>query len=53
VSTLEGRTVVIIGGGSGIGMEVARRAALAGAKVHLGGRTPGKLAGAASAIGAT
>lgn len=53
MSTLEDRTVVIIGGGSGIGLEVARRAALDGAKVHLGGRTPGKLADAASAIGAT
>ncbi|UOZ05788.1 SDR family oxidoreductase [Amycolatopsis sp. WQ 127309] len=53
MSTLEDRTVVIIGGGSGIGLEVARRAALDGAKVHLGGRTPAKLADAASAIGAT
>ncbi|WP_328452570.1 SDR family oxidoreductase [Amycolatopsis sp. NBC_00438] len=53
MSTLEDRTVVIIGGGSGIGLEVARRAALGGAKVHLGGRTPAKLADAASAIGAT
>jgi NAD(P)-dependent dehydrogenase (short-subunit alcohol dehydrogenase family) len=53
VSTLEDRTVVIIGGGSGIGLEVARRAAAAGAKVHLGGRTPEKLAAAAAEIGAT
>jgi NAD(P)-dependent dehydrogenase (short-subunit alcohol dehydrogenase family) len=53
VSTLEDRTVVIIGGGSGIGLEVARRAAAAGAKVHLGGRTPEKLAAAAAETGAT
>jgi NAD(P)-dependent dehydrogenase (short-subunit alcohol dehydrogenase family) len=53
VNTLEDRTVVIIGGGSGIGLEVARRAALDGAKVHLGGRTASKLASAASEIGAT
>jgi NAD(P)-dependent dehydrogenase (short-subunit alcohol dehydrogenase family) len=53
VTTLEDRTVVIIGGGSGIGREVARRAALDGAKVHLGGRTPEKLAAAAEPLGAT
>ena len=53
MNRLADRTVVIIGGGSGIGLEVARRAALDGAKVHLGGRTAAKLADAASAIGAT
>ncbi|WP_326565390.1 SDR family oxidoreductase [Amycolatopsis rhabdoformis] len=50
--TLAGRTVVIIGGGSGIGLEVARRAVAAGAQVHLGGRTEAKLAAAAGEIGA-
>jgi NAD(P)-dependent dehydrogenase (short-subunit alcohol dehydrogenase family) len=53
VSGLEDRTVVIVGGGSGIGLEVARRAALEGAKVHLGGRTEAKLAAAAESLGAT
>jgi NAD(P)-dependent dehydrogenase (short-subunit alcohol dehydrogenase family) len=53
VSSLEDRTVVVIGGGSGIGLEVARRAALDGAKVHLGGRTASKLAAAAEPMGAT
>lgn len=53
MSGLEDRTVVIVGGGSGIGLEVARRAALEGAKVHLGGRTEAKLAAAAESLGAT
>ncbi|RSD11547.1 SDR family oxidoreductase [Amycolatopsis eburnea] len=51
--SLAGKQVVIIGGGSGIGREVARRAAAAGASVHLGGRTPEKLAAAAGEIGGT
>lgn len=53
MSALAGRTVVIIGGGSGIGLEVARRSALAGAKVHLGGRTPEKLSTAVKEVGGT
>ncbi|GAA4054282.1 MULTISPECIES: SDR family oxidoreductase [Actinomadura] len=48
---MTGRTVVIIGGGSGIGLEVARRAVDRGADVVLGGRTEGKLAAAASELG--
>ncbi|UNO39209.1 SDR family oxidoreductase [Streptomyces sp. MST-110588] len=48
---LAGRTVVIIGGGSGIGLEVARRAVAAGAAVVLGGRSRDKLAAAADELG--
>jgi NAD(P)-dependent dehydrogenase (short-subunit alcohol dehydrogenase family) len=51
--SLAGKHVVIIGGGSGIGLEVARRSAAAGASVHLGGRTPEKLATAAKEVGGT
>jgi NAD(P)-dependent dehydrogenase (short-subunit alcohol dehydrogenase family) len=50
---LAGKHVVIIGGGSGIGLEVARRSAAAGASVHLGGRTPEKLSTAAKEVGGT
>ncbi|MER0478479.1 SDR family oxidoreductase [Streptomyces sp. Edi2] len=48
---LAGRAVVLIGGGSGIGLRVAHQAAAAGAKVVLGGRTPEKLAAAAREVG--
>ncbi|MFF4949610.1 SDR family oxidoreductase [Streptomyces chattanoogensis] len=48
---LRGRTVVLIGGGSGIGLRVAHRAAAAGARVVLGGRTPERLAAAAEQVG--
>ncbi|MEU7191921.1 SDR family oxidoreductase [Streptomyces sp. NPDC045470] len=48
---LTGRTVVLIGGGSGIGLRVAHRAAAAGARVVLGGRTPARLAAAAQRVG--
>ncbi|MCR6488000.1 SDR family oxidoreductase [Amycolatopsis sp. OK19-0408] len=51
--SLAGKHVVIIGGGSGIGLEVARRAAAAGASVHLGGRTAAKLSAAAEEVGGT
>ncbi|MEV6642616.1 SDR family oxidoreductase [Amycolatopsis sp. NPDC051371] len=51
--SLAGKHVVIIGGGSGIGLEVARRASLEGAKVHLGGRTPEKLSTAAKEVSGT
>ncbi|MFD4197507.1 SDR family oxidoreductase [Amycolatopsis thermoflava] len=50
--SLTDRVVVIIGGGSGIGFEVARRAADAGAQVFLGGRTAATLEAAAAKIGA-
>ncbi|MFH8346552.1 SDR family oxidoreductase [Streptomyces sp. NPDC018045] len=45
------RTVVVLGGGSGIGLEVARRVVAAGARVVLGGRGEEKLAAAAGELG--
>lgn len=47
---LENRVAVIYGGGGVIGAAVARRFALAGAQVHLAGRTRAKLAEVASQI---
>ncbi|MGW0926068.1 SDR family NAD(P)-dependent oxidoreductase [Streptomyces sp. NPDC002755] len=44
---LAGRTVVLIGGGSGIGLRVAHHAVAAGSRVVLGGRTEDRLARAA------
>ena len=52
MAALTDRTVVIIGGGSGIGLDVARRAAEAGARVHIGGRNADRLAASAERIGA-
>ncbi|MEU9113751.1 SDR family oxidoreductase [Streptomyces sp. NPDC048483] len=49
---LRGRTVVLIGGGSGIGLRVAHRVAAAGAHVVLGGRTAARLEAAAAELGA-
>ncbi|MBX9920534.1 MAG: short-chain dehydrogenase, partial [Mycolicibacterium frederiksbergense] len=43
-----GRTVVLIGGGSGIGFAVARLVTAAGGHVVLGGRTAATLRGAAA-----
>ncbi|MEU9464850.1 MULTISPECIES: SDR family oxidoreductase [unclassified Streptomyces] len=48
---LKDRTVVLIGGGSGIGLRVAHQAVAAGAQVVLGGRTPDRLAAAAQELG--
>ncbi|MEU7143824.1 SDR family oxidoreductase [Nocardia sp. NPDC046473] len=48
---LRGRTVVLIGGGSGIGLRVAHRVVTAGGRVVLGGRTAARLAGAAAELG--
>ena len=48
---LRGRTVVLIGGGAGIGLRVAHQAVAAGAHVVLGGRTPERLAAAAQELG--
>ncbi len=42
-ATLHNQTVVIAGGGSGMGLALAQRAVAAGATVHLLGRTLGKL----------
>ncbi|MET9296101.1 SDR family oxidoreductase [Streptomyces sp. NPDC003077] len=48
---LADRTVVILGGGSGIGLEVARRAVGAGARVVLGGRSEDRLGAAVAELG--
>ena len=49
----ENRHVVISGGGSGVGLEIARRFAQSGARVSILGRRGGKLQEVASVIGAT
>ncbi|GAB3575532.1 SDR family oxidoreductase [Leifsonia lichenia] len=51
IDRLAGRTVVLIGGGSGIGLAVARQAVSAGAHVVLGGRTASTLERAAAELG--
>jgi NAD(P)-dependent dehydrogenase (short-subunit alcohol dehydrogenase family) len=48
---LLGRTVVVVGGSSGIGLEVARQAKQAGADVAIAGRSAEKLEAAAHEIG--
>lgn len=50
-SPLADRTVVILGGGSGMGYAVARRSVAHGARVVLGGRTADRLAAAAETLG--
>ncbi|MGH7292119.1 MAG: SDR family NAD(P)-dependent oxidoreductase, partial [Myxococcota bacterium] len=45
------RTALLIGGGSGIGLEVARRVVDAGGNVILGGRTQSKLDAAVGELG--
>src|SRR5215470_2443088 len=49
---LLGRTVVVIGGSAGIGLETARRARVEGAKLILTGRNPERLQRAASELDA-
>src|SRR6476660_1115457 len=49
---LLGRTVVVIGGSAGIGLETARRARAEGAEVILTGRDQDRLARAATQVGA-
>jgi NAD(P)-dependent dehydrogenase (short-subunit alcohol dehydrogenase family) len=49
---LAGQTVVVIGGSAGIGLETARQAGAAGARVVITGRDPDRLAGAAAEVGA-
>ncbi len=51
--TLKDKRVLVIGGGSGIGLGVARGAAKEGAKVLIASRDAGKIAEAAKTIGAT
>lgn len=50
-SAFAGRTVVLIGGGSGIGFAVARLVTAAGGRVVLGGRTATTLGHAADQLG--
>ena len=52
VMSLEGQTVVVIGGSAGIGLETARQARAAGAEVILTARNPERLERAASELGA-
>jgi NAD(P)-dependent dehydrogenase (short-subunit alcohol dehydrogenase family) len=49
---LDGQSVVVIGGSSGIGLETARLARAEGAEVVLTGRNPDRLRQAASEVGA-
>jgi peroxisomal 2,4-dienoyl-CoA reductase len=47
---LAGRTALVTGGGSGIGLEIARQLALHGARVAIMGRTESKLRAAQEAL---
>jgi NAD(P)-dependent dehydrogenase (short-subunit alcohol dehydrogenase family) len=47
---LDGQTVLVVGGSSGIGHEVARQAAKEGARLIIAGRNPAKLGGAAERL---
>jgi NAD(P)-dependent dehydrogenase (short-subunit alcohol dehydrogenase family) len=47
VNELQGQIVVVIGGSSGIGLETARQARLAGADIIVTARDPGRLSSAA------
>ena len=49
---LLGKTVVVIGGSAGIGLETARRARAEGAELILTGRNPERLQQAARELGA-
>ena len=49
---LNGKTVVILGGSSGIGLATARAALAEGAQVHISGRAPERLAAAVATLGA-
>ena len=51
--SLDGKRVLVIGGGSGIGFAVAEAAVAAGARVVLASRDAGKVADAASRLGPT
>ncbi|MET7451580.1 SDR family oxidoreductase [Streptomyces sp. NPDC005574] len=52
MNDLSGNTVVVIGGSSGIGLETARQAHAAGAKLILTGRDQGRLDAARDELGA-
>lgn len=47
----DGKTVVVIGGGSGIGFRVAERVVAGGGRVLIGGRSADRLAGAVERLG--
>ncbi len=49
---LAGQVVLVIGGSSGIGLETARQAGAAGARLFITGRNPERLAEAATEVGA-
>ncbi|HEX8537644.1 MAG TPA: SDR family NAD(P)-dependent oxidoreductase, partial [Cystobacter sp.] len=51
MGSLEGKTAIITGGGSGIGFAIAERYAREGAEVVLAGRSPQRLAQAVEKIG--
>lgn len=53
MSKLEGKTALVTGGSSGIGLAIARRFAAEGAKVFITGRNQDKLATALAEIGAS
>ncbi len=53
MSSLSGNTVVVIGGSSGIGLETARQAHAAGAKLIITGRNQGRLDAARDELGAS
>jgi NAD(P)-dependent dehydrogenase (short-subunit alcohol dehydrogenase family) len=48
---LNGKKLVVIGGSSGIGLEIARQARAEGASLVIVGRDPGKVSNAASMLG--
>lgn len=48
---MEGKTILIVGGASGLGRATAKMAAKLGAHVHIASRSEGKLAKAAAEIG--
>lgn len=52
MTALHGQRVLVIGGGSGIGLAVARQAQQAGARVLIAGRSAEKLAAALTHLGA-
>jgi NAD(P)-dependent dehydrogenase (short-subunit alcohol dehydrogenase family) len=52
MTTLSGSTVVVIGGTSGIGLETARQAYAAGAKIVVTGRDEGRLTAVRDELGA-
>ncbi|MGK7370285.1 MAG: SDR family NAD(P)-dependent oxidoreductase, partial [Candidatus Halalkalibacterium sp. M3_1C_030] len=48
--TLKGKTILITGGGSGLGLEMAKKFASLGAGIAICGRTESKLVNAAEEI---